>query len=293
MSPTLVAVLHAVADGVAYGFDVIDRTGLPSGTVYPALSRLERDGYLRSSWEAEAEAFAAGRPARRYYRTTAAGPARAARGGRRLSGPAPGAAGSGPGAGMTRPVALPLPGRVLLGAAERLVPADIRGDWRREWDAEMAWRLRDGRPCRPRIRRVDGPGRRRRRACRLAQVGPMETRDVDLRPAYRRPHAPSPAGVPRPGGADARPRHRRHRCHLRRRARRAAAPAAVPGARAAGRRDHDQCRRAGAPAPTRRRPTSSTGPASSARCRRWRRSPPTRWRSAGRRRPPNRCRAPP
>lgn len=73
MSPTLVAVLHAVADGVAYGFDVIDRTGLPSGTVYPALSRLERDGYLRSSWEAEADAFAVGRPARRYYRTTAAG----------------------------------------------------------------------------------------------------------------------------------------------------------------------------------------------------------------------------
>jgi DNA-binding PadR family transcriptional regulator len=73
MSPTQVAVLHAVADGVAYGFDVIDRTGLPSGTVYPALSRLERDGYLRSSWETEASAFAAGRPARRYYRVTAAG----------------------------------------------------------------------------------------------------------------------------------------------------------------------------------------------------------------------------
>jgi DNA-binding PadR family transcriptional regulator len=73
MSPTLVAVLLAVADGVAFGFDVIDRTGLPSGTVYPALSKLERDGYLRSSWEADAEAFAAGRPARRYYRVTAAG----------------------------------------------------------------------------------------------------------------------------------------------------------------------------------------------------------------------------
>ena len=73
MSPTLVAVLHAVAAGVAYGFDVIDHTGLPSGTVYPALSRLERDGYLRSSWEDEATAFAAGRPARCYYRVTAPG----------------------------------------------------------------------------------------------------------------------------------------------------------------------------------------------------------------------------
>ena len=73
MSPTLVAVLQAVADEVAYGFDIIDHTGLPSGTVYPALSRLERDGYLRSAWEAEAGAFASGRPARRYYRVTAAG----------------------------------------------------------------------------------------------------------------------------------------------------------------------------------------------------------------------------
>jgi DNA-binding PadR family transcriptional regulator len=73
MGASLVAVLQAVADGVAYGFDIIDDTGLPSGTVYPALSRLERDGYVRSSWEREASAFAAGRPARRYYTVTAAG----------------------------------------------------------------------------------------------------------------------------------------------------------------------------------------------------------------------------
>lgn len=73
MGPTLVAVLQAVSDGSVYGFDVIDATGLPSGTVYPALSRLERDGYLRSSWESEATAFAAGRPARRNYRLTASG----------------------------------------------------------------------------------------------------------------------------------------------------------------------------------------------------------------------------
>jgi PadR family transcriptional regulator PadR len=73
MGPSLVAVLQAVADGTAYGFDVIDATGLPSGTVYPALSRLERDGYLRSQWEDEAAAFAEGRPARRYYRVTAQG----------------------------------------------------------------------------------------------------------------------------------------------------------------------------------------------------------------------------
>jgi PadR family transcriptional regulator PadR len=66
-------VLHSIVDGAHYGFDIIDRTGLPSGTVYPALSRLERDGYLASAWEDEARAHAEGRPARRYYRITAPG----------------------------------------------------------------------------------------------------------------------------------------------------------------------------------------------------------------------------
>lgn len=70
---TAVSVLHAIANGSEYGFDVIDQTGLPSGTVYPALSRLERDGYVRSAWEDEAKAHAEGRPARRYYRLTAPG----------------------------------------------------------------------------------------------------------------------------------------------------------------------------------------------------------------------------
>jgi PadR family transcriptional regulator PadR len=73
MSPTAVSVLQAIADGVEYGFDVIDRTGLPSGTVYPALSRLERDGYVRSAWEDRRAAHKDGRPARRYYRITAPG----------------------------------------------------------------------------------------------------------------------------------------------------------------------------------------------------------------------------
>ena len=41
--------VEAVADGYEYGFDVIGETGFPSGTVYPALSRLVRDGYLRSA----------------------------------------------------------------------------------------------------------------------------------------------------------------------------------------------------------------------------------------------------
>jgi DNA-binding PadR family transcriptional regulator len=73
VSITAVSVLHAIADGYQYGFDVIDQTGLPSGTVYPALSRLERDGLVKSAWENEHEAHADGRPARRYYKLTAAG----------------------------------------------------------------------------------------------------------------------------------------------------------------------------------------------------------------------------
>jgi PadR family transcriptional regulator PadR len=73
LSITAVSVLHAIADGYQYGFDVIDQTGLPSGTVYPALSRLERDGLVRSAWENEQDAHADGRPARRYYKLTAPG----------------------------------------------------------------------------------------------------------------------------------------------------------------------------------------------------------------------------
>jgi len=73
LSFATVTVLHAIARGYEYGFDVIDATGLPSGTVYPALSRLERDGYVRSDWEDEDEAHADKRPPRRYYRMTAPG----------------------------------------------------------------------------------------------------------------------------------------------------------------------------------------------------------------------------
>ncbi len=48
-------------------------TGLPSGTVYPALRRLERDALVESKWESDAEAAGKQRPARRYYEVTPAG----------------------------------------------------------------------------------------------------------------------------------------------------------------------------------------------------------------------------
>ena len=73
LSFAVVSVLHALASGAAYGFEVIDATGLPSGTVYPALGRLERDGLLTSSWEDAAIAQSEKRPPRRYYQLTAPG----------------------------------------------------------------------------------------------------------------------------------------------------------------------------------------------------------------------------
>ena len=73
LSITAVCVLRAIADGFQYGFDIIDQTELPSGTVYPALGRLERDGLVTAAWENEADAHADGRPARRYYKLTAPG----------------------------------------------------------------------------------------------------------------------------------------------------------------------------------------------------------------------------
>jgi DNA-binding PadR family transcriptional regulator len=73
LSVAALRVLHAVASGTAHGFDIIEVTGLPSGTVYPALSRLERDGLIASSWEETAVARAERRPRRRYYAPTRAG----------------------------------------------------------------------------------------------------------------------------------------------------------------------------------------------------------------------------
>jgi len=67
------AILHAVASGRKFGFDIMEATGLTSGTVYPALERLESRGFLKSKWEDEGLARHEGRPARRYFTLTAAG----------------------------------------------------------------------------------------------------------------------------------------------------------------------------------------------------------------------------
>ena len=66
-------VLHAIAGGAKYGFEIADVTGLQTGTVYPALRRLEGLGFVRSKWENERIARSEQRPARRYYEITTPG----------------------------------------------------------------------------------------------------------------------------------------------------------------------------------------------------------------------------
>ena len=80
LGPTTLQILAAIRDGTAYGLDIVARTGLPSGTVYPTLGRVAKAGLVRSRWEAAEEAEAEGRPRRRYYELTAEGEAKLAEG---------------------------------------------------------------------------------------------------------------------------------------------------------------------------------------------------------------------
>lgn len=63
-------ILHAIRSGRCYGFQIMETAALPSGTVYPALRKLERAGLIRARWERETIARAEQRPARRYYQVT-------------------------------------------------------------------------------------------------------------------------------------------------------------------------------------------------------------------------------
>jgi DNA-binding PadR family transcriptional regulator len=71
-------VLEALAAGRHHGFDIMDATELPSGTVYPILRRLDEDGLVRSRWERDTVARREQRPPRRYYELTGAGTTRLA-----------------------------------------------------------------------------------------------------------------------------------------------------------------------------------------------------------------------
>jgi PadR family transcriptional regulator PadR len=56
-----------------YGLQMVEATGLPSGTVYPIMARLEACGWIKSRWEDPAEHEAEGRPRRRFYKFTTDG----------------------------------------------------------------------------------------------------------------------------------------------------------------------------------------------------------------------------
>lgn len=73
MSLGTVMVLHALARGCEYGFDIMEETGLTSGTIYPALDRLESLEFADSEWEDPRIAREEKRPPRRYFRITREG----------------------------------------------------------------------------------------------------------------------------------------------------------------------------------------------------------------------------
>ena len=73
LSHTAALILQTIHTGQIYGFSVMEATGLPSGTVYPAMRRLERDGLIASKWEQQSIADKEQRPARKYYKLTRTG----------------------------------------------------------------------------------------------------------------------------------------------------------------------------------------------------------------------------
>jgi PadR family transcriptional regulator PadR len=59
-------------DAEHYGLELSKAAGVPSGTIYPMLARLEREGWVSSRWE-EIDPSAEGRPRKRLYTLTGRG----------------------------------------------------------------------------------------------------------------------------------------------------------------------------------------------------------------------------
>jgi len=70
MTRSAALVIRALAAGHSYGFDIMDATGLSSGTVYPTLRRMENAGLVHSRWEDRGAATREGRPRRRMFELT-------------------------------------------------------------------------------------------------------------------------------------------------------------------------------------------------------------------------------
>ncbi len=79
MTSQTMRILEAMLEdptGDWYGLQLSERAGLKSGTIYPALARLEHYGWLEAAWE-EIDPSAEGRPRRKLYRLTRDGAATA------------------------------------------------------------------------------------------------------------------------------------------------------------------------------------------------------------------------
>lgn len=66
---TILSIFLSDVDKPHYGADLMNDSGLGSGTLYPILHRLQDAGWVTSAWEQEDPAALA-RPARRYYLLT-------------------------------------------------------------------------------------------------------------------------------------------------------------------------------------------------------------------------------
>lgn len=66
----LLAALLEEAPGWIHGYDLMKRTGLKSGSLYPLLIRMTDQGLVESEWR---EPTGPGRPPRHAYRLTAPG----------------------------------------------------------------------------------------------------------------------------------------------------------------------------------------------------------------------------
>ena len=270
LSISAVCVLQAIASGFQSGFDIIDQTGLPSGTVYPRLAGSSATGCEVGVGKR------AGRARRRPPGAPLLQADRARReGARRGGGVLPVAAAGGEAAGGAGLIVLRWCDLVLRAAAP-LVPSDIRRDWLREWRAEFAYA-------------------RVTRAARLGQPMPLASLPraagaivhaawlrwdrwriemiwQDVKHALRTLKAQARLHRDR-GRVDAGDRHRRDDRHLRRGERRVAAAAAVSqipiSSSASTRRSLKQPDRSAARC---RRPTSPTGAATTRRSPSWPRS---------------------
>jgi PadR family transcriptional regulator, regulatory protein PadR len=73
LSHTAAMILQAIHTGYLYGFSVMEVTGQPGGTAYPAMRRLERDWLIRGEWERQPAAEAGLRPSCRHSKLTRSG----------------------------------------------------------------------------------------------------------------------------------------------------------------------------------------------------------------------------